>query len=120
MTASAFVRDGRSAISPWTASKLAMPVRSRSPALIEAAGQASTSLPAMTSCGKSDSFGAWASDLAHGVPLNRQPRTLEIYPARSANLGRITSTVAPLSHASMRTQAWVLRRAAGQCGPGLR
>jgi hypothetical protein len=44
MTASAFVRDGRSAISPLTASKLAMPVRSRSPAPIEAAGQASTSL----------------------------------------------------------------------------
>jgi hypothetical protein len=35
MTASAFVRNGRSAISPLTASKLAMPVRSRWPALIE-------------------------------------------------------------------------------------
>jgi hypothetical protein len=32
MTASAFMRSGRSAISPLTASKLAMPVRSRSPA----------------------------------------------------------------------------------------
>ncbi len=40
MAVSAFVRNGRSTISPLWASKLAMPVRSRSPALIEAADRA--------------------------------------------------------------------------------
>lgn len=39
MTAGAFVRNGRSAISPVTASKLAMPVRSRSPAVVGAVGR---------------------------------------------------------------------------------
>jgi hypothetical protein len=45
MIASALVRSSWPAILPLSASKLAMPVRSRSPAPIGAAGQASTSLP---------------------------------------------------------------------------